>query len=519
MFKIRRTKIIMFITLTLIFFQPLAAGSSIRQMNTTIIADLNQTIDEDIRSLVDTDRLEIERSPFFNVIWSPDEKSALISAQLNVYPKKQGKTQSGYISALYMADKEFMNISRISWTEFTTTNHGKIIESPSWSLSGDHFAYEELTLGKMYSITSAQLSIVSTDLQQVQHIKMDNKMLFNYNYPLNYQWSPVDERIAVPASRELVVYDPVQKTNLAFEIDNDASNIDSLEWSADSKKIVFLENAKDIVSINTDNLKRRIIYSSEDARLYNAGWSPDSTKLVFYDLKGSDENGNAYTDLYILDENTNGTEKINLSKSNYWIVDWYPGSEKLLVIEHSSGSSKLCSISMAGETKVLYGGVELLEGHLGPNNYISVFDPYTYELFVFNEASEQRFLNVTRYSWINNDLLFTTDNKTSIFNESTNTIWEIPISSKYPNYISLSPQQNFIAIDNLILEMNYEKSPSTITRDQVNSTGIQIVALDNNSNYQPQANTTASSHSPGFSAILALIGLVAALIYVHLKKQ
>ena len=519
MFKMKTIQIILLITLACIPFQPLAAGTSIKQMNTTIIADLNQTIDKDIKSIVDTDRLEIELGPYYNVIWSPDEKNALVYVFLNVCPKGKGDTQTGYISALYITDAGFSNISRVAWEEFTTTNYGELINAPSWSQSGDHFAYMELTQGKMYSITSARLLVLSTDLQQVQDIEMNKKLDQSYEDPFIYKWSPKEEKIAVPAPGKLIVYDPVQKNNLTFYIDATVSFINELEWSPDGKKLTFLETRKGIATIDVDKKEWHQVYSSENAGLYNTEWSPDSKKRVFYDLSGTYANGDACFDIYIMDENTNTTERVNLKKSGYWAVNWYPDSERLLVVDYLNGSSKLCSISTTGDVKVLFDDAEMIEGHFGPDDYTSVLDLYTSKLVVFNESYEQDFSNVTRSSWFNNDLMFTTDSKISILNTSTNTIWEIPMSSTTPDLISISPQEHFIAIDNMVLAMNYGNSPGTITRDQTNATITPVMVLDHNNNSQPKVNTTAAPQAPGFSALLGLIGFVVAMAYVHIKKR
>lgn len=518
MFKMKTIQIIILITLACISFQPLAAGNSVKQMNTTVIADLNQTIDKDIRGLVDTDRLEIELGPYYNVIWSPDEKHALVYVFINVCPKGKGDTQSGYISALYIADNDFSNISRISWTEFTTTDYGKLINAPSWSQSGDHFAYMELTQGKMYSITSARLLVLSTDLQQVQDIEMNKKLDQSYEDPFIYKWSPKDEKVAVPAPGKLIVYDPVQKDNLTFYIDTTVSFINDLEWSADGKKLTFLESRKGIVTVDVDKKERYQVYSSETAGLYNTEWSPDSKKLVFYDLNGTYANGDAYFDIYIMDQNTNTTQRINLKKSGYWAVNWYPDSERLLVVDYLNGSSKLCSISSAGDMKVIFDGAEMIEGHLGPDDYASVLDLYTSRLVVFNDSYKQDFSNVTRCSWFNNDLMFTTDSKTSILDTGTDTIWEIPMSSNTPDLISVSPQEHFIAIDNMVFEMNYGNSPRTIAKDPTNATITQVMALDHTNNSQPETNNAVGSQIPGFSLIQSVAGIAAVCVYMYIKK-
>lgn len=516
---IRKIQIILLIALACIGFQPLASGNSVKQMNTTVIADLNQTIDKDIRGLVDTNRLEIEFDPYYNVIWSPDEKHALVYVLLNVCPKEKGETQSGYISALYMTDAGFSNISRVAWEEFTTTDYGKLINAPSWSQSGDHFAYMELTQGKMYSIKSARLLVLSTDLQQVQEIEMNKELDQSYEDPFVYKWSPKEEKLAVPAPGKLIVYDPVQKNNLTFYVDTTVSFIKELEWSPDGQKITFLEGRKDIVNIDVDKKERHLVYSSETAGLYNTEWSPDSKKLVLYDLNGTDKNGEAFFDIYIMDENTNTTERINLKKSSYWAINWYPDSERLLVVDYSNGTSKLCSISTTGDVKVLFDGADIIRSNLGPDNCTSVLDPYTSKLVVFNESYKQDFSNVTGSSWINNDLLFTTNSKTSILDTGTDTIWEIPRSSTTPDFISVSPSEHFIAIDNMVLEMNYGNSPATMSRDQTKTTITQVMALDHNNNSRPETNNAAASQAPDFSVIIGLIGLVIALLCMHIKKK
>ncbi|MDY0386206.1 MAG: hypothetical protein RBT65_03575 [Methanolobus sp.] len=52
------------IALLCIFSLPATASDSIKQMNATIVSDLNQTVGKDILSLVDTDSLETNANPF-----------------------------------------------------------------------------------------------------------------------------------------------------------------------------------------------------------------------------------------------------------------------------------------------------------------------------------------------------------------------------------------------------------------------------------------------------------------------
>lgn len=245
MFNKQITLTLVFIALVCISSQPVSASDSLKQTNVSVVSDLNQTVGKDIISLIDTNRLDIGNRPVFDIIWSPDGSHMLIDVFISAYPK--GKPQLGGVDALYAANADGSGITRLAWAEMTSSNGGKTITSPVWSQSSDYFAYMELVEGSRYKIKSANLFVMSNDLNLIQKIKLDSKTIGLETGSSNFKWSPKENKIALLVSGKIIIYDLDEKDDFNLSIPGDNVEITDIEWSPDGKKIVISKNSHDIL--------------------------------------------------------------------------------------------------------------------------------------------------------------------------------------------------------------------------------------------------------------------------------
>ena len=525
MYKRQITLILMFIALICISFQPVSASGSLKQMNVTVVSDLNQTVGKDIISLVDTNRLDIGKNTFFEILWSPDGSHMLIDAFVGAYPK--GKPQLGGVYALYAANADGSGITRIAWAEATSSSGGRTITTPVWSRTGDYFAYVELLKGSMHKIKSAHLYIMSNDLNLIQKVELLE------NDPSIFEWSPKEDKIAALMPGKIIIYDLDEKIDFSFSIPGDNVEITDLEWSPDGEKIVFVKDRHDVITLDIEKRELNQIFSAERIGSYDAQWSPDSKKLIFYEIKRSEERGDLSYDAYVMDEYVEKTIKIiSFNSGSSRVVQWYPDSERLLVRICSDDSCALYSLSITGEMEKLIESDVDIDGMVTPNGYISATSPNpsskippyikAYDLFLLNGSDKLTIENVTYYTWKDTDVLFVKDNKISILNTSTHDTWGIllPIPSKNSVRISLDPSGRFIAVENNIIELReHSNHIHTDAGNDMNSTASEVVTIKNRMDEQSKVNTTKEpSELPGFTAIIAFVGVLIALGYMQIKK-
>ena len=522
MLKRQITLILMFIGLICISFQPVSASGSLKQMNVTVVSDLNQTVGKDIISLVDTNRLDIGKNTVFEILWSPDGSHMLIDVFIDAYPK--GKPQLGGVYALYVANADGSGITRIARAEATSSSSGRTITTPVWSRTGDYFAYVELLKGSMHKIKSAHLYIMSNNLKLIQKVELENELSI-------FAWSPNGDKIAALVPEKIIIYDLDEKIDFSFSIPVDYTKIEDLAWSPDGKKIVFVKDHHDVITLDVEKRELNQIFSAERIGSYDAQWSPDSKKLIFYEIKGSDERGDLSYDAYVMDEYVEKPIKIISFNLGSRVVQWYPDSERLLVRIYSDDSYALYSLSITGEMKKLIESDVNIDGMVTPNGYISATSPNprskippyirTYDLFLLNESDKLTIENVTYYTWKDRDVLFVKDNKISIFNTSTHDTWEIslPVPSMNSVRISLDPSGHFIAVENNIIDLRGRSNHiHTDAENNTNSTIFEVATIENKIDETKVSTTKEPSELPGFTAIIAFVGTLIALGYMQIEK-
>jgi len=530
MFNKQIKLILMFIALVCISFQPVSASGSLKQTNVSVVSDLNQTAGKDIMSLADTNRFDIDSKPVFDVIWSPDGSHMLFEVFLNVALKGNSKL-GGSVNALYAANADGSGITRIAWAEMTSSNGGKTITPPVWSQSGDYFAYMEVVKGSNYKTKSANISVMSNDLNLIQKIELDSKITGLESDVPNFKWSPEENKFAALMPGKIIIYDLKEKNEFNLSIPGDNVEITDMEWSPDGKKIVFLKNSHDIILLDVENRKFNQIYSAEQVGMYGEKWSNDGKKLIFYEVKTSEKANDVSYDIYVMDEYLKKPIKITtLYSGSSRVIQWYPDKEKILVKKCAEDSCALYSLSITGEMKKLIEKARDIDGIVVSNGCIlatslnpnSRTPPYirTYDLFLLNESGILTIENVPYYTLEGTDVLFAKDNKISVLNTSTNDIWELSLPVKSINKFVLDPSKNFIAADNTIFGINeLGTHKQLVMGNYTDSTAPEVMTIKKDLDEHSKVNTTEeTSGLPGFTSIISFMGIFIAFVCIHMKK-
>jgi len=84
----------------------------------------------------------------------------------------------------------------------------------------------------------------------------------------------------------------------------------------------------------------------------------------------------------------------------------------------------------------------------------------------------------------------------------------------------LDPSGHFIAVDNYIFGLDEQALPLTTAGNDVNSTVTEVVILNNDTDDHSGVSTTmeTSSKLPGFTAIIAVTGVLIAFAGTNWKK-
>ncbi|MDK2831687.1 MAG: hypothetical protein PWQ75_1439 [Methanolobus sp.] len=476
--------LLILVAITCISLHPAVASSNPEQVNATIIADLNQTAGEDLLSLVNTDVYEGGNPPFFNVIWSPDGDQMLIEAYVYRHIKGGGDFGSATVKALYIANASGSQIKRVVWGE---SSSGRSIMSPVWSHSGDYFAYVEKSTGGMYGETSSQLVVMSNDLRYIhkidQELAISGVLTDPFMVPFTFKWSPTEDKIITFTPGNVVVYEPYINTSFTFDIGNDYFDIDDIGLSEDGKKFSFSLSMitdeelatmnEEIIVVDIENRILERIYSAHNVGMYGAKWSPDSNKLVFYEISGSEKNSTLRYDVYVKNVDTDTPVKVtSFYSGSSGIRQWYPDSERLLAEIGSDNSHELISLSINGDIDKLFTGDSSLDGMVSKSGYVlatkgdsySSLSPYfkTQDLVLLDAPYQLEIEDVPYYRLEDDDLILVKNSNVSVVNISTNDTCYVSIPAMSHGVISLHPSGRFIAIDSYIMELQgFEKQAVT----------------------------------------------------------
>jgi Tol biopolymer transport system component len=370
---------------------------------------------------------------------------------------------------------------------------------------------------------------MSNDLDLIQKVELDSKMIGLETGLSNFKWSPKENKIALLVSGKIIIYDLDEKDNFNFSIPGDNVEIADMEWSPDGKKIVVSKNSHDIIILDIEKRTLNQVYSAKQVGMYGEKWSTDSKRLIFYEIKTSEIEDDVSYDVYVMDEDVEKPIKVvTLNSGSSNVIQWYPDSERILVKKCSDDSCVLYSLSITGEMKKLIEKDRDINGMMEPNGYISAVSlnpnstipPYTktYDLFLYNESDRLTIENVSYYSWEGTDVLFVKDHKLSVLNTSTHDTWNITLPSKDFDRLSLDPSNHFIAVDNIILGINGQDTHTqTSAGNYTNSTAPEVKIKKDIDEHSRDNATEETSGLPGFTAVIAFMGVLIAFVCIHRK--
>jgi hypothetical protein len=118
---------------------------------------------------------------------------------------------------------------------------------------------------------------------------------------------------------------------------------------------------------------------------------------------------------------------------------------------------------------------------------------------------------VTYYTWKGTNLLFIKDNRISVLNTSTHDTRDASLSVKNSARISLDPSGHLIAMDNNIFRLYGQPLLLATAGNGMNNTVSEVGILNNDTDGYSEVNTTQeTSELPGFTAIIAFMGVIIA---------
>ena len=340
-----------------------------------------------------------------------------------------------------------------------------------------------------------------------------------------FTWSPEEDKIAVLEPVKIFIRDLDGKTNFSMPVDY--TTIEELAWSPDGEKIAFVKDNSDIFILDIEKRELNKIFSAERVGTYSARWSPDSKKLIFYEIKGSERDKVSY-DVYVVDGDV---KKLIILGMGSRVEQWYPDSERVLVKMKTGDSCALQSLSMTGEMEKLIETEEDIDGMVSPSGFISAIGlnpgskipPYvkTYDLFLLDDSDKLTIENVTYYMWKDTDVLFVKDDKISILNVTTQDVWNVSVPAKNFTEVNWDPSGRFIAAEGYIIELHaYNNHIRTDAGNNINSTVYEVMTIKNQMDEQSRATTAKEpSELSGFTAIIAFMGILIALSYIQIKKN
>ena len=205
------------------------------------------------------------------------------------------------------------------------------------------------------------------------------------------------------------------------------------------------------------------------------------------------------------------------------VRQWYPDSDKLLVKDYSDGKNTLYLFSTTGDMSELISGSEELDGIISPDGHIFTIcqnaSSGAYDISPLVGFYRVTLEEVTHWAWIENDLLFTTNEGVSILNTSTNAVQDVLQLSNSPNMIGFDASGYFISIDNYVVEIGGQGRNVTMVAGN-DSNRSEITVLQSRMHEQPEVNPNVEpSGVPAFTADFAFMGLLFALFIIHKKRE
>ncbi|ADI74340.1 WD40 domain protein beta Propeller [Methanohalobium evestigatum Z-7303] len=499
--KLKLTLLVIVLSLSVAFIQPVCAGNNTDSMNVSISSDLDETLGNDTLELVNKSRLKVDGGPAMYIHWSPDGTRALVLTKLTVHAKnKPEATTRSEIRALYIMNADGFDIKRIAWGEYTPytrkVGNDKLIGLPSWSPDGDVFTYTSEELAKNGNILGEFLIVDADNLNTIEKGSfISNKIDFIK------KWSPDGSYLLYRGYKKgegpkCYLLDLTRNITRRFPITQ--YNPEDITWSPKGNKIAFLGEEKGNESAfvyNLDNGNLKNIFSTKNSSIHNPLWSPDGRKLAFSKIED-----NNVKDVYVIDINVVNGRPYKLTTLHGGILVEWLDSEKLLYTEYSP-EDNLYSISVNSRNKTLLynstnesgidysysdhsfvdptGEFVFVEEQIGLNykthGYINKFT------LMKTDGSDTKHwrINPQGFEWCGDDLLLevVTENDTNklvMVNASTKSESNISVNGSHIEKINWNPTGRYLFTRNQIMEVSGYGKPMRIDVDNELTTNSSV---------------------------------------------
>ena len=292
------------------------------------IADTNNDSNvEEVISLTDLLRSHTEGEPAsFTVketIWSPDGSKLLIRYT-------DSPSQSEQIDDLYVMNADGTELNKIASSK-PIKSEGACISSPTWSPTGDKIAFHlSQPRGGLLAVVNPDgtgLNAIGTGLSDMGSI-LSSVPDFGW-WQRRLKWSPDGAKIAFEweNDKRTYIYVACADGSNPVKLYPDAPNSNPV-WSHDSKKIAFRTKSS-LISANVDGTGLTYLLNRTDGTKHGIrSWSPDDSKLV-YSASTKEVEGDEQFGIFVV--NADGTKRVEIMRGAYFEnTRWSPDGSKIL---------------------------------------------------------------------------------------------------------------------------------------------------------------------------------------------
>ena len=523
------------------------------------IADTNNDSNvEEIISITDILRSHTEGEPASfsvrDVVWSPDGSKLLLRYT-------SSPSQSEQADELYVVNADGTELNRIVSSK-RIKSEGACISSPVWSPTGNKIAFHLSQFrGALLAVVNTDgtgLKAIGTDLSDMESILSS---VHGSGWQRSFRWSPDGTKMAFEWEKGMSTY--------IYVADADGSNLVKLYpdapnshpvWSHDSGKIAF-KTKSSLMSVNIDGTGLTYLSNGTDGTKYGIKygyhWSPDDSKLLYVtSTKEVDEE----EQFGIFVVNADGTKRVEIMRGAYFEnTRWSPGGRKILFALGVGEDHELYAVDTDGRNLILLSKGDISGASWSPDGgRIAFMKDHSLHTMNTDGTGKMMLSAVWSYAWnpSGDKIAFSlvVDTKTgkkadfnavyqnpdsyeaSIFMSNPDGTERVRLIQGGYNIIkSWSPDGSRLLMTSLDEKMRSDKAVmiklSNVTPISINipSKPLETASVHPTSGETPEETGTAvmettapatdTVETPGFTAILSVIGLIVSIFYISKYRR
>ncbi|MEA1945260.1 MAG: hypothetical protein U9N07_08020 [Euryarchaeota archaeon] len=332
------------------------------------IADTNNDSNvEEIISITDLLRSHAEGGPTSftvkHVIWSPDGSKLLVRYT-------DSPSQSEQIDDLYVMNADGSELNKIASSK-CIKSEGAWISFPMWSPTGDKIAFHlSQPRGALLAVINPDgtgLNAIGTGLSDIESILSS---VPNYGLQRWLSWSPDGAKMAFEWENDKTyIYVADADGSNPVKLYPDAPN-SGLVWSHDSKKIAF-QTKSSLISANVDGTGLTYLSNGTDGTKFGIkhlrySWSPDDSKLL-YAASTKEVDEKEQFGIFIV--NADGTKRVEIMRGTYfenphWSSD---GRKILFALGVGEEGQELYTVDADGRNLILLSRGDVTDASWSPD--------------------------------------------------------------------------------------------------------------------------------------------------------